>query len=117
MRVGEARRLHWTGVDFQKLQKIFGESPNALKASFFQKRKALAMKLQNPRLMRIGFHILRHWKATIEYHKTKDILHVKKLLGRKRVENTKIYIDIEQALYPNAKRRIPCKSSLKTRRN
>jgi site-specific recombinase XerD len=75
------------------------------------------MKLQNPRLMRIGFHILRHWKATIEYHKTKDILHVKKLLGRKRVENTKIYIDIEQALYPNAKRRIPCKSSLKTRRN
>ena len=46
--------------------------------------------------MRIGFHILRHWKATIEYHKTKDILHVKKLLGRKRVENTEIYIDIEQ---------------------
>jgi integrase len=132
MRVGEARRLHWTDVDFQKrviilndpekggnprifnvsqtlinmlsalpkkTSKIFGESPNALKASFFQKRKALAVKLQNPRLMRISFHTFRHWKATVEYHKTKDILHVKKLLGHKRVENTEIYIDIEQALY------------------
>jgi len=35
----------------------------------------------------------------MEYHKTKDILHVKQLLGHKSVINTEIYIHIEQALY------------------
>lgn len=27
----------------------------------------------------------------MEYHKTKDILHVKRLLGHKKIENTEIY--------------------------
>ncbi|MCW3976478.1 MAG: hypothetical protein NWE77_00935 [Candidatus Bathyarchaeota archaeon] len=44
----------------------------------------------NPRLRQIHFHTLRHWKATIEYHRTKDILHVKRLLGHKKLENTEI---------------------------
>jgi len=41
--------------------------------------------------MRISFKTLRHWKASTEYQKTKDILWVKKLLGHKRIENTMIY--------------------------
>jgi len=132
MRVGEARRIQWIDIDFQrriimlnapekhgnprifnisqtladmlntlqrKSQRIFGDSPNALKASFFHKRKTLAAKLQNPRLLRISFHTFRHWKATVEYHRTKDILYVKKLLGHKKIENTEIYIDVEHALF------------------
>jgi len=83
----------------RKSERIFGDSPNALKASFFQKRRTIAAKLQNPRLLRISFHTFRHWKATMEYHKTKDILYVKKLLGHKKIENTEIYIDVEQALF------------------
>jgi len=43
-------------------------------------RKRLAQKLQNPRLRRITFHTIRHWKATMEYSRTKDILHVQQLL-------------------------------------
>ena len=39
----------------------------------------------------IAFRSFRHWKATTEYHKTKDILHVKWLLGHKRIENTLVY--------------------------
>ena len=35
----------------------------------------------------------------MEYHKTKDILHVKQLLGHKSLSSTMIYIDIEKALY------------------
>ncbi len=31
------------------------------------------------------------WKATMEYHKTKNILYVKQLLGHKKLENTEIY--------------------------
>jgi integrase len=54
-------------------------------------RKRLSKKLQNQRLTKISFRTFRHWKATTEYAKTKDILHVKWLLGHKRIENTLIY--------------------------
>lgn len=35
--------------------------------------------------------LMRHWKATTEYHKTKDILHVKEMLGHRRISSTLIY--------------------------
>jgi integrase len=54
-------------------------------------KNALAEKLQNPRIKMISFRSFRHWKATTEYAKTKDILHVKWLLGHKRIENTLVY--------------------------
>ena len=54
-------------------------------------KNSLSLKLQNPRLKEIAFRSFRHWKATTEYRKTKDILHVKWLLGHKRLENTLVY--------------------------
>ena len=54
-------------------------------------RKRMANKLQNPRLEQISFKTLRHWKATTEYHRTKDILHVMQLLGHKNIQNTLVY--------------------------
>ena len=51
----------------------------------------IAHKLQNPRINRITFHTLRHWDATMEYHRTKDILHVKERLGHKSITSTLIY--------------------------
>jgi integrase len=54
-------------------------------------RNALSKKLDNPRIYEIAFRSFRHWKATMEYQKTKDILHVKWLLGHKRIENTLVY--------------------------
>ena len=41
----------------------------------------------------------RHWKATMLYHQTKDILYVKRFLGHKKLENTEIYVNIEQTLF------------------
>lgn len=35
----------------------------------------------------------------MEYHKTRDILHVKQLLGHKSIKNTMVYINIERAIY------------------
>ena len=35
----------------------------------------------------------------MEYHKTKDIIHVQRLLGHKNIQNTLIYITIENALF------------------
>lgn len=35
----------------------------------------------------------------MEYHKTKDILHVKALLGHKSIQSTMIYINLENAVF------------------
>jgi integrase len=58
---------------------------------FERRRKRVAERLQNPRLELISFKTLRHFKATTEYHKTKDILHVMQLLGHKNIRNTLVY--------------------------
>jgi hypothetical protein len=46
------------------------------------------------RLLKISFVTIRHWKGTMEYHRTKDILHVKQLLGHKQIQNTMFYINL-----------------------
>ena len=50
-------------------------------------------------MLKITFHTARHWKGTMEYHKTKDIIHVKTVLGHKDIHNTMMYINLEQALF------------------
>ncbi|MBS7628088.1 tyrosine-type recombinase/integrase [Candidatus Bathyarchaeota archaeon] len=70
------------------------KSLNSLRRCFERYRKRAADKFGNPRLLRISFHTLRHWKATMEYARTKDILHVMKTLGHRRIENTLIYTQL-----------------------
>lgn len=65
---------------------------------FKDQREKLATKLNNLRLAKITFHILRHWKATMEYYKTKDIIHVQQLLGHISIQSTTIHITIEKAV-------------------
>ncbi|MCK4424965.1 site-specific integrase [Candidatus Bathyarchaeota archaeon] len=62
--------------------------------SFRYFRQRLSVKLKNPRLLRITFHTFRHWKATMEYHKTKDILYVKQLLGHRDINTTLLYTQL-----------------------
>ncbi|MDI6691385.1 MAG: tyrosine-type recombinase/integrase [Candidatus Bathyarchaeota archaeon] len=69
-------------------------SVTIMRKSFARQRNRLAKKLQNPRLKQIKFHTFRHWKATLEYAKTKDILHVMKLLGHKNIKNTLMYTQL-----------------------
>jgi len=38
----------------------------------------------------------------MEYHKTRDILHVHQVLGHRDLRNTLIYINLEKALFQNA---------------
>ncbi len=66
---------------------------------FIQQRKRTANKLKNPRLLRITFHTLRHFKGTMEYHKTKDILHVIQVLGHKNIKNTLLYVQLAEELF------------------
>jgi integrase len=56
-----------------------------------KQRKTVAQKLKNERINAINFRTLRHFKATMEYHRTRDILHVMQLLGHKSIRNTLVY--------------------------
>jgi len=74
-------------------ERIFShyKSLNNLRRTFDRYRLKLSHKFGNPRLLQISFHIIRHWKGTMEYAKTKDILHVMQVLGHKNIKNTLIY--------------------------
>jgi integrase len=67
------------------------KSLDGFRRNFEQARVNLAKKLQNPRIRSTSFKTLRHFKATMEYHRTKDILHVMQLLGHKNIRNTLVY--------------------------
>ena len=60
----------------------------------FRQRGRIAHNLGNPRLLKISFHTIRHWKDAMEYYKTKDILHVMRMLGHKNIKNTLIYTQL-----------------------
>jgi integrase len=66
-------------------------SMEAFRRILATQRSRVAQKLQNPRIDRITSKTLRHYKATMEYHRTKDILHVMQLLGHKSIRNTLVY--------------------------
>ncbi len=69
-------------------------SLNSMRRVFERQRRRIAHKLGNPRLLGISFHTIRHWKATMEYYKTKDILHVMQILGHRNIQNTLKYTQL-----------------------
>jgi hypothetical protein len=54
-------------------------------------RNGHVLMFQLPHVVRIGFKTLRHFKATMLYHKTKDILLVQRMLGHRDIRNTLVY--------------------------
>ena len=82
----------------RKSEKIF-PLVEIMETTFRYQRNKLAKKLCNPRLQQITFKTFRHWKGTMEYHKTKDPIHVKQILGHKDLKSTQVYIHIENAIY------------------
>jgi len=83
--IGMIRRLPRKG------ERVFMANVKTLRSNFAQQRKRMSRKLNNPRLEQIHFHTLRHWRATMEYHRTKSILHVQQLLGHRNIKSTIIY--------------------------
>ena len=79
--------------------RVFPHSYKNYYSTFSNQRRRIANKLGNPRISKITFTTLRHFKGTVEYHITKDILHVKQILGHKSINNTMIYINLEAAIF------------------
>jgi integrase len=73
---------------------VFGVNADLTRRNFAKQRKRITAKLKNSRLTQITFHTFRHWKATMEYHKTRDILHVMQVLGHRSIRNTMMYTQL-----------------------
>lgn len=91
-----SQRLTERLADLPKTSKfIFGGTNLKTTMRLFERsRRIAASTSKNPRLLKITFHTMRHWKATMEYHKTKDILHVMRVLGHKSIKNTMRYTQL-----------------------
>jgi integrase len=92
-------------------KRIFAHDLNSVRNSYLKQRKTLARKLQNPRLTQIHFHTFRHWKGTILYHQTKDLLFVQRTLGHRSVMNTMKYIQLEESLFKDQDEQFVCKAA------
>jgi integrase len=73
---------------------VFNTSPRTIRRNYYKQRRRIAQTLQNPRLKQIRLHTFRHWKATMEYHRTKNIKYVQQILGHKKLENTDMYTQL-----------------------
>jgi integrase len=81
-------------------EKVFGKTTNVdAQSNLRQTRKKVAIRLANPRIAKIHYHLLRHWYGTMEYHKKPDIFSVSKLLGHRSVLSTQIYINLEKMIF------------------
>jgi integrase len=84
-------------------ERVWGTTTlHQIRSNFNNQRNRAAFKLCNPRLREIHFHSFRHFFATMEYHKSKDILRVKGKLGHKSINSTMVYthlIDFEVEEY------------------
>jgi integrase len=61
-------------------------------------RKRAYLNFRDPELLKIRLYDLRHWFATSEYIKTRDLLHVKYLMGHRYIESTIVYVHLAQGL-------------------
>jgi integrase len=70
---------------------IFNSRFVSQRKTFNLTRQKMARITNNPRLLKIHFHTLRHWRASREYERTGDIYAVKTLLGHKALSSTDRY--------------------------
>jgi integrase len=71
-------------------------NPEASRKYMEKTRKYLAQLKNNPRFLNIHLHTLRHFRATMLYHQTKDLLYVQSFLGHRSISNTLRYTQLLQ---------------------
>jgi len=83
---------------------VFPKRGNTTRQSnFYSRMKKLASIHNNPRLRKIHYHTFRHCKALTEYDKTKNILHVKRVLGHRSIMTTQRYVELYDEIYGDLK--------------
>jgi integrase len=78
----------------QPEEKLFKGSQDDYCKHYRAYRNRLAKKLHDPSLKTIRLYDLRHYYGTMEYHRTRDIVHVSRQLGHKNISTTMIYVHL-----------------------
>jgi len=85
-------------------------SPNRMREQWNRYRKRAFLNFRDQEFLKIRLYDLRHWFATSQYMKTRDLLHVKYLLGHRNIESTMIYVHLSQGLL-NCSEDYSCKTA------
>lgn len=78
-------------------QRLFAKGPR-IGAKWREFRRRAYERLRDPELLKIRLYDLRHWYGTTQYLRTRDIFHVKYLLGHRHIQSTLVYIHIAKGL-------------------
>jgi integrase len=78
-------------------EKLFASS-KVIADSWRASRKKAYQRFKNTELLKIRLYDLRHWFGTTEYIKTRDIFHVKYLMGHRNIESTLHYMHVAKGL-------------------
>jgi len=78
--------------------RIFPTESENISESYRKLRNRLAKNLQDPTFKTIRLYDFRHFKASMEYHRTKDLLYIKQLLGHKDLRTTLRYTQLLENL-------------------
>jgi len=84
--------------DLKQNDRLFPTKSENISDNYRHLRNRLAKKLQDPTIQQIRLYDFRHYYATMLYHKTKDLLHVKARLGHKDLRTTLRYTQLLETL-------------------
>jgi integrase len=77
-------------------QRLFPESKTIKEKWRFYRKRAYD-KFKDPELLKIRLYDLRHWFGTTTYIRTRDIFHVKYLMGHRNIQSTLYYMHQQRA--------------------
>jgi integrase len=92
---GESKYIFAVGTDPIRFPKELAHFTR----NYLDRRKLLAVTLNNPRINQISLYTFRHFRATMLYLATRDLYHCKWWLGHSRIENTMKYVNIANAMH------------------
>ena len=78
--------------------KLFNCKSKNISEQYRKIRSKLAEKLQDPTFKTIRLYDFRHFKASIEYHKTNSLMHVSTVLGHKDIRTTIRYVHLFESM-------------------
>ena len=87
-------KQHINKKDLKQNDRLFPTKSENISDNYRHLRNKLAKKLQDPTIQQIRLYDFRHYYATMLYHKTKDLLHVKMSLGHKDLRTTLRYTQL-----------------------
>ena len=94
----ELLKIYIATKKLNSTSRIYNGKSSNLSANYRHYRNRIAEEYNMPELKQIQLYDFRHFYATMLYHKTKDLLHVKAKLGHRDLRTTLRYTQLLETL-------------------